>query len=157
MILGNKLSNPVLFCIYAITFFFGITGYGFTQEKKYAADAVNQAAYTGNIELIREILKTNPDRDARDAFGGAALHDAMFQKNIEVVLLLIENGYDVNAIGPANGYTPLHDAVMANNADAAKILLKYNARRNIKGKDGLTPLEKAIKENKTGLIKLLSE
>jgi ankyrin repeat protein len=130
---------------------------GHTQEKRYAADAVNQAAYTGDIELLREILKTNPDRDARDSFGGAALHDAMFQKNSEVILLLIENGYDVNAIGPANGYTPLHDAVMANNPEAAKILLLHGARRDIKGKDGLTPLEKAIKENKAELVKILSE
>jgi ankyrin repeat protein len=130
---------------------------GFTQGKKYAPDAVNQAAYTGDIELIREVLKTNPDRDARDSFGGAALHDAMFQKNTEIVILLIENGYNINAIGPANGYTPLHDAVMANNAAAAKILLEYGADKNIKGKDGLTPLEKAIKENKTELIKILSD
>jgi ankyrin repeat protein len=114
MVFGNKLSNSVLFCIYAIAFLFSIISCGFTQEKKYAADAVNQAAYVGNIELIREILKTNPDKDARDAFGGAALNDAMFQKNIEVVILLLKNGYDINAIGPANGYTPLHDAVMAN-------------------------------------------
>jgi ankyrin repeat protein len=81
----------------------------------------------------------------------------MFQKNTEIVILLIESGYDINAIGPANGYTPLHDAVMANNAAAAKILLQYGANKNIKGKDGLTPLEKAIKENKSELIKILSE
>ncbi|MDR3260087.1 MAG: ankyrin repeat domain-containing protein [Fusobacteriaceae bacterium] len=130
---------------------------GFDQSKKYATDAVNQAAYVGDIELIREILKTNPDRNARDSFGGAALHDAMFQKNMEIVLLLIENGYDINAVGPANGYTPLHDAVMTNNIAAVKLLIRYGANRNIKGKDGLTPLEKAIKENKGELVKLLSE
>jgi ankyrin repeat protein len=81
----------------------------------------------------------------------------MFQKNIEVVLLLIENGYDINAVGSANGYTPLHDAVMTNNIAAVKLLIRYGANRNIKGKDGLTPLEKAIKENKGELVKLLSE
>jgi ankyrin repeat protein len=153
MSIKSKFSKAASF--YAV-FFFIIISCGFAQEKKYAADAVNQAAYVGDIALIREILKTNPDRDARDSFGGAALHDAMFQKNIDIVILLIENGYDINAIGPANGYTPLHDAVMANNAEAAKVLLKYGARRDIKGKDGLTPLEKAKKENKTELIKILS-
>jgi hypothetical protein len=33
----------------------------------------------------------------------------------------------------------------------------HGARRDIKGKDGLTPLEKAVKENKTELVKALSE
>jgi ankyrin repeat protein len=157
MILKIKSSKTVPLYVCTALFLFIVIGCGSAQEKKYAADAVNQAAYTGDIELIREILKTNPDRDARDSFGGAALHDAMFQKNIEVVTLLIESGYDVNAIGPANGYTPLHDAVMANNAGAARVLLEHGARRDIKGKDGLTPLEKAIKENKTELITILSE
>jgi ankyrin repeat protein len=153
--IGKSIIKKIFLYFSCIVFLILICG--FDQSKIYAPDAVNQAAYIGDIDLIREILKTNPDRNARDSFGGAALHDAMFQKNIEVVLLLIENGYDINAIGPANGYTPLHDAVMTNNAAAAQILLKYGANKNIKGKDGLTPLEKAIKENKRELIKILSE
>jgi len=144
----------------SVLFIFVFVCCGFTQGKegkkegKYAADAVNQAAYVGDIALLREILQTNPDRNARDSFGGAALHDAMFQKNVEIVLLLIENGFDINAIGPANGYTPLHDAVMANNVAAAKVLLEHGADKNIRGKDGLTPLDKAVKEKKAELITL---
>ena len=129
----------------------------FAQDKKYSPTAIHEAAYNGKIDLVRDILKTNPDRDARSSFGGTALHDSMFQKNLEIVKLLIDAGYDVNAIGPANGYTPLHDAVWANNLGAAKLLLQHGADKTIKGKDGLTPLDKAKKENKAELVKLLSD
>ena len=134
-----------------------VTFPGFSQGKKHSPTAIHEAAHNGNINLVREILQTKPDPDIRDSFGGTALHAAMFQKNIEIVKLLIDAGYDVNAIGPSNGYTPLHDAVWANNVAAAQLLLQRGAQKNIKGKDGLTPLEKAIKENKTEMIRILSE
>jgi len=148
----NNLKKPFLF----LSFTFIFAGTCFAQDKIYSPDAIHKAAYNGNINLVRDILRTKPDPDIRDSSGGTALHAAMFQKNIEIVKLLIDAGYDVNAIGPKNGYTPLHDAVWADNAAAAKLLLQNGANKNIKGKDGLTPLEKAIKENKKDMIKILS-
>jgi ankyrin repeat protein len=150
---GKCLAAAGIFCIFGII----ITDFSFAQSKKYSPTAIHEAAHGGNINLVREILLTKPDADIRDSFGGTALHAAMFQKNIEIVKLLIDAGYDVNATGPSNGYTPLHDAVWANNAAAARLLIQRGARKNIKGKDGLTPLEKAVKENKTEMIKALSE
>jgi ankyrin repeat protein len=78
----------------------------------------------------------------------------MFQKNMEIVKLLLEHNFDVNAVGPQNGYTPLHDAVWADNMEAIKLLLDKGARTNIKGKDGLTPYGKAKKEGKKEIIQL---
>ena len=121
----------------------------------YPKDALHKAANQGDEALVAKILKTKPDPDARDSYGGTALHAAMFQSNIKIVQMLINYGLDVNAIGPKNGYTPLHDAVWANNAAAARELLAHGANPGIKGKDGLTPLEKARQEGKTELIKVL--
>ena len=118
----------------------------------YPKDALHKAAHSGNIEEVREILKTKPDPDARDSFGGTALHAAMFQKNMQIVELLIDYGLDINAIGPTNGYTPLHDAVWADNKEAVKLLLAKGARPDIKAKDGLTPIEKAQQEGKNELV-----
>lgn len=126
-----------------------------TASKTYAKDALNKAAYSGNVEEVAEILKTKPDPDARDSSGGTALHAAMFQKNIKIVEMLIDYGLDVNAIGPKNGYTPLHDAVWGNNPEAAKLLLAKGADPTIKNKEGQTPLEKAQSEGKEDLIKVL--
>jgi len=114
---------------------------------------LHKAAYNGNIEQVKRLLKNNPDPDERDSFGGTALHAAMFQKNMDVIKILIDYGFDVNVQGLANGYTPLHDAVWANNLEAVKILLKHGAKVDIKGKDGLTPYSKAKQEGKEEIVK----
>jgi ankyrin repeat protein len=122
-----------------------------------ADDKLHKAAYHGDVDQVRTLLRRRDlNLDERDSSGGTPLHAAMFQKNTEIVQLLIDRGFDVNAVGPKNGYTPLHDAVWANNAQAAAILLKNGARPEIRGKDGLTPYEKAQHENKPELAKLLT-
>jgi hypothetical protein len=137
-------TNTLLISILAISFLFPTTA--------FCKDSLHKAAYNGDIELVRKILKNNVNPDERDSFGGTALHAAMFQKNTEIITLLINYGFDVNAQGLSNGYTPLHDAVWANNLAAVEILLKQRAKTDIRGKDGLTPYEKALKENKKEIV-----
>jgi ankyrin repeat protein len=79
----------------------------------------------------------------------------VFQPDIRVVELLIAHGFDLNAVGPRNGYTPLHDAVWADNVAAARVLLTHGARTDIRGKDGLTPYDKAVRERKQAMAELL--
>jgi ankyrin repeat protein len=114
---------------------------------------IHKAAYNGDINKVRELLRKGVNPEERDSFGGTALHAAMFQKNMEIVKLLLEHNFDVNAVGPRNGYTPLHDAVWADNLEAVKILLEKGARTNIKGNDGLTPYGKAKQEGRKELVK----
>ena len=65
---------------------------------------------------------------------------------------MISYGFDVNAKKLSNGYTPLHDAVWANNLEAVRILLEHRARTDIRAKDGLTPYEKAKREHKMEIV-----
>ncbi|WP_234425341.1 ankyrin repeat domain-containing protein [Vibrio coralliilyticus] len=116
--------------------------------QAFCVDTIHLAAYHGNEAQVIELLKKNPDPDDRDSYGGTALHAAMFQDNTRIVELLIDAGFDVNAVGPRNGYTPLHDAVWGDNLPALKILVANGGDTSIKGHDGNTPLEKAIAENK---------
>lgn len=125
------------------------------EMPKYDKDELHKAANKGDIEKVKEILKTKIDVDERDSFGGTALHAAMFQDNIKIVKILIENGFDINAKGISNGYTPLHDAVWANNLEAVKVLVENGADTNIKAKDGLTPIQKAEKEGKKEIYNYL--
>lgn len=76
------------------------------------------------------------DVDARDSFGGIALHAAMFQDDIKIVQAVIDYGFDVNAQKIANGFTPLHDAVGADNLSAAKLLIENRPDPSIPNKDG---------------------
>jgi ankyrin repeat protein len=125
------------------------------QEKTFPPKAIIVAAYKGDVETVKEILATNPDKNVRDSFGRTALHDAMFQKNMEVIRLLLEYGFDVNDASPINGYTPLHDAVLVNNVDAAKLLLEFGADKTIKDTEGFTPLDRARKTGKREMVLLL--
>ncbi|GAM55313.1 hypothetical protein JCM19231_5145 [Vibrio ishigakensis] len=123
--------------------------------KVMSSDELHLAAYNGNQAEVVELLANNPDPDARDSYGGTALHAAMFQKNLEIVKLLIDAGFDVNAVGPRNGYTPLHDAVWADNLPALKLLIENGGDLSIKGLDGNTPLDKARAEGKSDIVEYL--
>lgn len=118
----------------------------------HSGDQLHKAAYNGDIEKVRSLLQEQVDPDERDSFGGTALHAAMFQKNLEIIQLLIDAGLDVNAQGSSNGYTPLHDAVWADNLGAIELLIENGARTDIKSNDGLTPYQKALKEKKKELV-----
>lgn len=130
--------KPVIVCVYIVSVLFIMNG--------FCDDSLHKAAYHGDLETVRKLLEKNPDPDLRDSSGGTALHAAMFQRNMKIVKILIEKGFDVNAQGTFNGYSPLHDAVWANNIEAARILLSAGAKTDIIGKDGLTPYQKALKE-----------
>ncbi|MBC7006089.1 ankyrin repeat domain-containing protein [Photobacterium sp. BZF1] len=118
-------------------------------------DTIHLAAYHGDEAQVIELLKLNPNPDERDSYGGTALHAAMFQDNVQIVQLLIDAGYDVNAVGPRNGYTPLHDAVWGNNLPALKLLVENGGDVTIKGHDGNTPLTKAREEGKQDIVAYL--
>ena len=118
------------------------------------------AAYNGEKDKVIKILKSKPDPDHRDNFGGTALHGAMFQKDISIIIILLDYGFDPDAKGLKNGYTPLHDAVWASNLEAVKILLKRGSNPGIKNRDGLTAYELAVKDRKNQIaeyIKSFSE
>ena len=121
----------------------------------YPPYAILNASYMGDEELVRDILASGIDKNLRDNFGDTALHVAIFQKNIMIIKLLLDYGFDPNAIVISNGNTPLHNAVASNNIAAARLLIQYGANKNIRAKNGQTPLEKARKEEKQDMVRLL--
>jgi len=130
---------------------------GFAQGtgNEYPPHAIIVAAYRGDHNMVKELLDIGVDKDVRDALGATALHAAMFQKDLITVKLLIDYGFDLNVRATKNGNTPLHFAVASNNLGAARLLLQHNANKNIRNLEGLTPLEKARREEKDEMIRLL--
>jgi ankyrin repeat protein len=148
-------------CLFRVVILFLLVIPAYPQDEEttlevYPPNAIINAAYKGDVEMVKKILATKPDPDIRDALGGTALHDAIFQNNLEVIKLLLDYGFDINAAVPSNGYTPLHYCVWAGNLPALNLLLAYKADRTIKDKNGLTPLEKATKDGKREFILALS-
>ena len=124
-------------------------------EPVYPPAAIINAAYRGDEKAVMEILKAGCDKDIRDSVGATALHVAVYNTNTQVLKLLLDYGFDPNATITKNGCTPLHNAVTANNPAAVRILLQYGADPDIKDFNGSTPLDRARKEEKTVLVRLL--
>jgi uncharacterized protein len=64
-------------------------------------------------------------------------------------------GLNLEAKGPYNGYTALHDAVWWGHPDAVKILLGLGASRDARGLDGRTPMDIAVQDGQATCLAVL--
>lgn len=74
--------------------------------------------------------------------GDTALHLAVWQRRMDYVKVLVENGADVNAIGDL-GFTPLHLAASRDDVEIATFLIESGASTETRNELGSTPLEEA--------------
>jgi ankyrin repeat protein len=91
-----------------------------------------KAASDGDEEVLRQVLNSSVDVNARDAKQNTALHLATKHAHMNAMHLLIEHGADLNA---QNDWlsTPLQ--LTARNMASIRILLEAGADPNIKDKD----------------------
>jgi ankyrin repeat protein len=83
-------------------------------------ELINEAAYKGNIEAVKQHLADGADVNARDANGMTPLHNAAVYGHNEIAELLIAKGAGVNA--NVNGDTPLHNAAWGGNKEIIELL-----------------------------------
>ncbi|MDZ4876053.1 MAG: hypothetical protein CLLPBCKN_005473 [Chroococcidiopsis cubana SAG 39.79] len=104
------------------------------------------AARDGHTEIVRELLKAGAKVRVEDwVFKGSPIHKATYNGNPEILKMLVEHpDIDLDVQGPINGYTPLHDALWHGDNECAEILINANARLDLKGHDGKTPLDISI-------------
>ena len=150
---GKKYLIAVLGLIFASSFVYSDDTGG---SGQFPPHAILNASYRGDVQMVRAILAAGADKDVRDSLGATALHVSVFQQNLVVVRILLENGFDPNVKATKTGNTPLHYAVSINNLDAAKLLLQYGAISNIKNKEGRTALDQAKIEGKTAMVQIFN-
>lgn len=115
------------------------------------------AAREGMTQITAILLSHGADPNHLDVWMGAnAGHKAGYWGRTDVMKVLVKTKMDVNARGLSNGYTPLHDAVSGGHFETAKVLVDAGARLDIKGHDGLTPLDIAKANGSDDLVRLLS-
>ncbi|MCP4771092.1 MAG: ankyrin repeat domain-containing protein [Planctomycetes bacterium] len=110
------------------------------------------AAYTGNIEAIKQHLVAGTDVNAKNEWGGTPLHFATFGSYKEVVELLIAKGADVNAKDGV-GETPLHWAAKEGNKEVVELLISKGADVNAKDDVGDTPVDWADNKETADLLR----
>lgn len=109
--------------------------------------AVMVAARDGLVASLRQLMERGGDQQIPDHYMKAIpLHKAAYNGHAAVIELLA--GYPgfqetLNAQGPNNGYTPLHDAIWHGHLKAAQALIDAGADTELRAYDGTTPLELA--------------
>ena len=101
------------------------------------------AAYFGEIGVIRTLRANRVDVNTKDRDGNTPLHMAVLGGHTNCVGLLIEKKANVDAVN-SEGNNPLHLAVATAPPECIVLLLKACAPVNSRNKNGDTPLDYAI-------------
>ncbi|OEE86236.1 ankyrin repeat domain-containing protein [Vibrio crassostreae] len=123
--------------------------------------AVMVAARDGKVKVLEKLMALGGDQTIVDHYMKAVpLHKAAYNGRVNVIECL--KGFagfqeTLNAQGPNNGYTPLHDAIWHGHLDAAKALVDAGALQTLKGFDGKTPLELAKEYHYQEIVDLLEK
>ncbi|MDV5169726.1 ankyrin repeat domain-containing protein [Photobacterium rosenbergii] len=123
--------------------------------------AVMVAARDGLVESLKVLMEQGGDQTVPDHYMKAIpLHKAAYNGRADVIELLSHYpGFKetLDAQGPNNGYTPLHDAVWHGHTEAAAKLIAFGARTDLTGFDGKTPLELAREYQYSSIVEMLEK
>lgn len=125
------------------------------QSSCFAQD-VFEAARTGNIKRLEELVKLKPDTvNSKNAAGFTPLIIAGYRDQMEAVKFLIAHKADVNAGSPEG--PALLGACYKGNVVFAEILIRHKAEVNAVNTHGTTALMYATMSKNVALVKLLLE
>ncbi|MCA1648709.1 MAG: ankyrin repeat domain-containing protein [Acidobacteria bacterium] len=119
--------------------------------------ALHLAAFFGRREAVERLLSAGADIQAvaDNSIHNTPLHAAVAGGHVDVSLLLIERGADVNAVD-AGGYTPLHIAAEAGYAPVVQALLARDADPHAVDAEDKTPLSRAAARNHAEIVDLIN-
>ena len=106
-------------------------------------ETLYKAAGEGNITVMKRLLDSGTDVNAKDKNGSHALTWALAGNHREAALFLLENGAAANLIDDDDDATPLLYAAGQGDAELVALLLKKNAPANTPNDRGETPLLRA--------------
>jgi hypothetical protein len=91
-----------------------------------SVSALQQAARSGDVAILRSRLQLGDDPNARDQVGCTPLLDAVSSGHLETARVLVAGGAHVNAASPS-GRTPLIEAAEGGRADIGRFLVQSGA------------------------------
>lgn len=131
-----------------------ILGFGlFLANPAYSQD-VFEAARTGNVKRLKELIALKKDTiSALNDRGFDPLMIACYRGQTTCAKFLLQNGADVNR--PSAEGSALQAACYQNNTELAVLLIKKGADLNVQGPDGNTALMYAVLNQNEKLVKTL--
>lgn len=118
------------------------------------------AARNGHLAVVKVLLSSGIDIEARDDCDRTALYAAAAGNKPDVVRFLCESNAKVNIQARNNHWTPLTAAAHNGYGEVVKALLKYGKGIDLEMRDGAeqhTPLFHAARENQAEVVKILCE
>ena len=107
-----------------------------------------QAARTGSLDAIQRLLDSGADVNqpgpTGDDWDATPLQHAILARQPGAVRLLLDRGADPNRVAGPNAPAPLLLAAGDTDPTFVNLLLAHGANPAIEGKNGLTPLARAV-------------
>ncbi|KAH6943133.1 hypothetical protein HPB50_016037 [Hyalomma asiaticum] len=126
-----------------------------TEAEFVARLSIHEAARTGDLHVIKLLLKSDPKRmETVDERGWTPIHLAAANGHAEIVRYLAVEGADVAALDPTS-YTAMHLAAMNGHNACLEVLLKMGADVDNVTADGFTPLHLAALNNYADCVRTL--
>ncbi|CAK7287909.1 ankyrin repeat domain-containing protein [Streptomyces misionensis] len=121
--------------------------------------ALLDASREGHPAVVAALLAHGADPTVVDHLMKATpAHKAAYMGRPEVMRELVADGrVELDAQGPYNGYTALHDAVWHGHTETVRVLLEAGVRTDLAGWDGLTPLDMARRYGYDDIVALLEK
>ncbi|PGH02527.1 hypothetical protein AJ80_08838 [Polytolypa hystricis UAMH7299] len=105
---------------------------------------IRKAVLQGDSSMIRLLIEHGAHLEALKAHRPNVLHEAAKYNNLDIIQLLIDEGFDVNGRMAGDDRTPLHAAASAGAGRTIVFLLEVGADITARSKDGSTPLHAAM-------------
>ena len=114
-------------------------------RDRAGATVLHLAANRGYEELFVDLLGRFAGPDVVDGTGSTPLEEACWRGQAGIVKILLARGADAKRVHPRSGLQPLHVAAQKGAADVAALLMAAGADPNAPDRDGVTPLETALR------------
>jgi ankyrin repeat protein len=98
------------------------------------------AILSRNLEILEILLEAGANPNVEDRYGSTPLSETAYFGYINFIMLLLENGADVNHQDRKRGSTALKNAASRGHFDVVRLLLDHGADVNMQCIYGYTPL-----------------
>ena len=102
---------------------------GIPSGSPQAEAALGWAALHGHAEAVRELAQAGVDLESHAVLGFSPLFHAVMKGNIDLVVLLLEAGADVEAMGGRMRITALEQAENSGRDEIAELLRRHSRER----------------------------
>ena len=124
-------------------------------KNKEGLTATALAAMTGDFEIYKEFVKLTGEVNPELHAGKTALSVASMEGNLEMVKFILDNEKVQINHQDKMGQSPLFLAVLGENNDVAKLLMKKGADPNLYNNEGIAPIDLALESDQKELVQIL--